>query len=169
MSYHEDLVINRNLLEEEWEDQSLRFIKYSEEWAKAILERDRARENLDLVRAQVDFKIRANPAAYGFEVDRKPTEGAISAMILQTDEYGNASREYQEASYNVNVLASAKEAFNHRKSALENLTKLWLGSFWSKVEVPPEARAAREGATREANEQAINKSPRLRSRLPQAG
>jgi len=40
----------------------------------------------------------------------------------------------------VNLLASAKVAFEHRKQALEGLTKLWLGGYFSNPNIPSEIK-----------------------------
>jgi hypothetical protein len=41
-----------------------------------------------------------------------------------------------EAAYQLNIIQSAVRAFDHRKAALENEVKLWLGAYYSGPKEP---------------------------------
>ena len=81
--YERDLKLDRDNLDREWEKQATLFMKWAERHAEALYERDRKKEKLDLVRAELDASLRANPELFGF--DKKPTESAISAWIISQD------------------------------------------------------------------------------------
>ena len=129
MGYEYDLNIDKYSLDLEWEKQAQLYMKWSERYAEAVRNRDRAKEKLELVRAAIDEDIRLNPEKYGF--DKKPTESAISAMIIKSDKYIEANRVFIESTKEMNVLAGAKEAMAHKKKALESITQLWLGGYYA--------------------------------------
>jgi hypothetical protein len=100
----------------------------SENWAKASLERDKAKESLEVVTARVSKAIRENPEKYGIE---KVTDKAVQENLLLNEEYRKASKAVIQAQYNVNVLQSMKEAAEHRGRALRILSDLYSGSYFS--------------------------------------
>lgn len=131
--YEQDLAIDPMLLDEEWLKQPGLFMKYSVLAAEAQKRRDQAKEKLDVVRAELDHKIRIEPEKYGLD---KSTDKAVEATIPTQQEYRDASRELVDASFEVNIVQSAVRAFDHRRSALENEVKLWLGSYFSGPKAP---------------------------------
>ena len=128
MGYQEELEIDQYALEEAWLGQAGRYAKWAEEAVNASYETDKLREDLDLKRAELDGKIRNDPASYGIA---KITESAISAAILMNAEYQEASNKVLESSRNAKILSVARDAFEHRKKALEKLTDLFLASYWA--------------------------------------
>lgn len=150
MSYKEDLKINKYLLEEEWSDHSDRYITYSDGYAEAVRERDDAKEELsfrkaeaqdelDRVKAELDIEIRTNYMSYGFE---KITEAIVSNWIIRQEAYKEALSHYRkvvrnynqklnQAEYSVNICDGARRAFEHRKIAMDNLTRLMLAGYFS--------------------------------------
>jgi len=133
-SYKDDLKIDKTKLDVEWEFQSLLFMKWAEAHAQAIFERDKVKEQLDFVRSEIDENIRVDFESYGF--DKKPTEAAISAKIIMTAKYKVMYEKLAEANKNVNILAGAREAMNHKKKALENITQLWTMGYFSDPKIP---------------------------------
>lgn len=122
MSYEEDLKINLNDLAENWDKQPQLYMKWAEKYAQAYFERDKKKEKLEIVKAQIDMDIRTNLDNYGF--DKKPTEAAISAKILMQPEYQAASTSVIEANRDMNIYNAAKTAMDHKKKALEMLSYL---------------------------------------------
>lgn len=140
LDYRGDLEIDKHDLPGAWEIQPQLYMKWAEEHAYAVQVRDQAKDNLDLVRANLDSAVRADPAAYGFTA--KPTEAAIGAVILQQDQYGDAVTALHEVNKNVNLLAGAKSAMEHKKRALENLTTLAVNEFYHSAGQPSQAAVA---------------------------
>jgi len=64
----------------------------------------------------------------------------VSAAITGDDGYKLAQQDLIESTRNVNLLAAAKSAFEHRKKALEGLTQLWLGGYYSNPNIPTEIK-----------------------------
>jgi hypothetical protein len=157
--YSADLQIDKYKLSEEWEDQSLLYMKWAERYAQAIYERDRLKEKMDLVKAQIDLYIRKNPNQYGFDTKPKPTEAAITNTILNEEEYQEAVEDYLLAKKNVNILQGVKDAMEHKKKALEAETSLWIGNYYSDPKVPEKAK---EDSSRKTSEELRKGLPRRR-------
>ena len=138
--YMKELAIDLHRLEEEWAMQPQLYMKYSELAAQAQLDRDKAKERLDVVRAEIDDKIRTEPLIYGAPVDKsgnlKLTEAWISGTIILQPEYKTASDAISQENYKMNIFKAAVSAFDHRKKALENEVNLWSGGYWSAPNLP---------------------------------
>lgn len=127
-NYENDLAIDPHLLDEEFLKQPVLYMKYGELSAKANFERDQAKEKMEAIKAEIDSDIRSNPNKYGLG---KITEGSISATILTQQKYKDALTEYNNKNLDSSRIQTAVRAFDHRKSALENLVKLWIGEYFS--------------------------------------
>lgn len=157
-SFKDDLIVDKYNLHLEWEKQPSLYMKWAELHANALQDQDRAKEQLDLVRANVDSKIRKNPDEYGLE---KVTESAISACIPKQEEYQVAQSALIEAKRNVAVLAGAKEAMAHKKKAIEMLTQLVIFGYYSDPKIPKDfVDKMGDKRRREINED-LNKNKRM--------
>ena len=137
MGYKEDLQMDKHSLDSEWERQALLYMKWAEEYADAVLTRDRAKEKVELVQAELYKEI---VESYIKEGEKKPTEGAITNITIGKVKFKEANSEYFEAKKNAEILAGAKEAMQHKKKALESMTHLWLGSYYAEPKIPAEAK-----------------------------
>lgn len=133
-SFKDDLVIDKFSLDSAWENQALLFCKWAELEVEALDQRDRAKERVDLVRAQLDAEIRKRAG------DKKPTEAAILSEIQQSKAYLEATDDYMNKVRTAKILGVAREGFDHRKTALVKLTDLFLAQYWSE---PKESRFAK--------------------------
>ena len=127
-NFTEDIKVDKFNLDEECVNQSERFCYWAEEYSESVSERDELKNKTEILRAQLDKKIRTNPESYGLE---KVTESAISNLIFLDKGYQKLLEEYRESVKSVNILLVAKEAFNHRKSMIEILAKLLLAGYYS--------------------------------------
>jgi len=130
--YYQDLVIDRFRLEEECVDQPRRFMKWSEDFAEAVFKRDKAKQNLKVVSAQVQQRVRQDPELYGVVSGvRGVTEGSIQAALDTHHEILEAEDKLIEADKDVQILKAAKESFDDRKRQITNLVHLQLGQYYS--------------------------------------
>jgi hypothetical protein len=136
--YEKDLGIDPHSLDEDWLRQPGLFMKYSVFAADAEKRRNQAKEKIDVVKAELDRSIRS-----ASDVDRlakykmeKLTENSISATILLQPEYKEARDALTEAEYELSILQGAVKAFDHKRAALENEVKLWLGSYFAGPKEP---------------------------------
>lgn len=160
MSYSKDIAIDKSQLDYEWLRQSLLYFKYSELYANAIFERDKAKERLEVVKAKIDLDIRKSPEEYGIS---RITEGAIASAITLDEEYVEAKNDYLNAVKEVNILAGVKGALEHKKSALETLAKLYLSGYWGEAKIPAEART-KYSKDDERQTEALKRNNRLKTR-----
>jgi len=138
--YKDDLNIDIYNLPMEWEAQPQLFIYWAEEHAYAMQRRDKAKEQLDLLRAQIDSDLRLNFGEYGFAA--KPTETAIASAILQQPTYIEAQNKLAEEQLNVNLMLAAKSGMETKRKALENLTSLQIAGFYGANTAPAESKVA---------------------------
>jgi len=145
--YENDLKINKYKLHEEWELQPELYAKWATRVAEALFERDQMKEELDLVKAEIDGEIRRNPSEFGF--DKKPTEVAILNCIIESKKFQNITNKFLEAKRSYNIMLGVKEAMEHRKKALESETSLWIGGYYSEPRLPKEAENIKNEASKE--------------------
>lgn len=124
--YSKDINIDEGALNEEWERQASLYVHYSIKVASAERKRNKAKEKLDVTKAELDRDIRKNPADFGLE---KITDTPVANCILTQDEYKEAHEELIETSYELSVLQGVLRAFDHKKKALENLVSLHIAGY----------------------------------------
>ena len=147
-NYKQDLEIDFSTLDTNWRDHSIHYMEWAEKWAQAVSQRDHAKESLEVMKATLDAEIREE-----FIGPKKLTESAIAAKIVLAPHYQKAQKILINANETVNHLQSAKSAFEARKKALEGLTNLWLGGYFSTPNVP---REVREEAYKKMEERVFN-------------
>lgn len=151
-----DFQIDRFRLDDEWVRQPDLFRRYSETLAMAKAEHDGLKNDLDVIRAETELKIRQDPDSYGLD---KVTEGVIKATVEVQPEVKQAEKDVVTARYKVGVLEAAVGALDHRKRALSDLVSLHLADYFSKPVAREEDRDARE----EMGKQRARRSQRRRT------
>jgi hypothetical protein len=125
--YDRDISINKHELDREWVQQANLMWKYAKAEADAEFAMDKAKERLDLVKADLDKKMRGLLAS----ADKKPTEAVIASAIIQHEDCRTASSEYLEAKHVYNIFRAAVKAISQRKDSLENLVWLFGKEYFS--------------------------------------
>lgn len=146
MDYAQDIEIREDELDVEWIGQASLVMKYCVIAADAHRDLDLAKEQVDIIRAQIDRDVRSDPAQFGLD---KVTEGSITSTILTSPDYQEAVKSYLQKKYEHEVAQGAVRAFDHRKSALENLVRLFGQSYFAGPAVPhnlSEVRSQRDAA-----------------------
>ncbi len=138
LNYEQDLQINEHALEREFITQSSKYMEYAEAAADADYDRKKAKENLEVVRAEVANGIREDAADAG----EKITEKAIETTIPMKTEYKEAHEEFLKADHDYLIMGAAVRAFEMKKGSLENLVKLLLGGYFSAPREEPVETAA---------------------------
>lgn len=93
-------------------------------YAEALDARDGAKTELEKVRARLYLKILNDN-------DKKPTEAAIQAVIATDPVYLAAQETLRDAELHVGKAVALRDGMHHRKSSLENLTRLVLADWYS--------------------------------------
>ena len=133
MDYEKDIVIDENALDIEWLDQPKLMLKYTRNSAKMRMLVDKAKQDLDIAKAEADKRIRKRPEKFGLE---KITEAAVMNAILIEEGYQEAYALYLEAKYESDMASGAVIAFEQRKSALENMVRLYNGNYFAGPKIP---------------------------------
>jgi hypothetical protein len=136
----DDLYVDRNDLPTEWEKQPQLYMYWAEEYAWAVMDRDKAKDQLDLVAADLDSAIRTDPAAYELV---KVTEASVAAAVKKQQSYGDAVEKLHQANLVVNRMAAARSAMDHKRKALEHLTTLAVNEFYSSNTAPASSQVTR--------------------------
>lgn len=158
-----ELSVDRNKLDDELIRQPGLYMKYAELASEAQFEMDKAKERLDLKKAELDNKIRLRFSG----ADKKPTEAAISGQVITDPEYVVANKEYLEACLTYRTMCNARDAFSHKKSGLESLVRLVVAGYWGDIR-QPFATARLEEKAEEKVATTLNDSPRL-AETPKTG
>jgi hypothetical protein len=125
-SYEEELRIDPDNLDHEWEAQPGLYQRYSEMLANAEKEKADLKEELDVLKAKKDLDIREGNYSRSIS---KLTEGTIESLLKEDEEVQKKVKELNEASYRVKLLGGAVEAFSHRKKALEKMVDLFIFGY----------------------------------------
>lgn len=134
MDYEKDVQINESALDLEWLNQPSLTFEYARNAALAEDRRDRAKEALELCKAEIDEDVRKNPSKYKLE---KVTDKAIESITMQDKEYKQKNDAYLTAKFELNVANGAMKAIGDmRKAALENLVKLIGQQYFAGPSVP---------------------------------
>jgi len=128
--------IDQNTLDTEWVAQPKVFYEYAIKLADARRDLEQSKAALDVVRAELDSKIRINPDSFGV---LKVTETVISNTIITQTGYQDSLDDMLTAKHNVDILQAAVNALDHRKSALERLVSLHGQNYFSTPKAPDEA------------------------------
>jgi len=133
-SYEKDCKLDIMNLDNHWLEQPMLVIKYGELYVNAEAERNKAKDQLELVKAELDSLIRGNPSTWGIE---KVTEGAIQATLIQHPDYQLANQALQKSINDLNLIKIARDAvMNDRKEALRGLTQLYVSGYFASSDLP---------------------------------
>jgi len=129
MSEFEDqLKIDKFNLDEEWVNQPSLYGFYASEVSDAQRALDKAKEKVEVIRSKLVVNINKFPQKFNF---KKVTASITEAIIVSDTEYRDALDEMHERKYELSILQGAVRAFDHRKSALENIVKLHSQQYFS--------------------------------------
>lgn len=134
LDYENDIRIDQDSLDLEWLDQPHLVLVYSKNlafWKKQV---EIAKQEMDLIKAELDKKIREDPFEY--EISVKVTESVVLNTIISQPDYKKAYAKYIDAKYEHNIAQAAVDAVEHRKSALENLVRLYGQQYFAGPKVP---------------------------------
>lgn len=131
--YEEDVTIDDAALDVEWLQQAKLMLKYGAYGAQKRKEVDQKKEELEVIKAELDRKIRETPEAFGLS---KITETVVQNTIIVQTDYKNIMNEYIEAKYELDMAMIAVRAIDTKKNALENLVKLYGQQYFAGPKVP---------------------------------
>lgn len=124
-----DLKINKYKLDEECLTHASTYNRYAEMATKSKTELTKVKDKLALVTAERNIAIRKQIAESGSKVTEKMIESYIEvdSEVLKVKK---ELREIEEVNATFNAIL---ESFDHRKSELDNLVKLYCAGYFSVV------------------------------------
>jgi len=134
MNYEEDVEISADDLDVDCLGQPSLMLKYGKHEAEMDKELALEKERLDLVKAEIDKKIREAPEDFGIET--KVTETVITNTILASEVYKKAYKKYLDVKFEYDVAKSAVRAVAQRKDMLEALIRLHGQQYFSGPSIP---------------------------------
>lgn len=127
VDFEKDISINKYKLDEECLSHSSLYFRYSSMQADAKTRVSKAKDELELVQAERYDVIKD-------EFEKKGTKTTIPMMekaVLSDKEVLRAKNKLREAEDIYAKLSVAVQAFEHRKSELDNLVKLYCSGYYS--------------------------------------
>ena len=123
----QDVTINKYKLDDECVIQASRYQYWAEAQADAKTKVDRAENKLKLTQAEALGRAKARLEKLG----EKTTVDAIAATAAQDTEVKDAMEALLDAKEELYHLDAAVRSMDHRKSELDNLTKLYGSAYFS--------------------------------------
>ena len=168
-NFKEDMAVDKNRLDEEWERQPMLYSEYTDMAAHANRKLARAAEKVKVVRSRLTLEALSGEIE---SLGKKPTGPATEAYYRNHEDHKKAKEEHLACIYDADQMNNALFALNHRKAALENLVKLQLNNYYSRTFVDKEevGGAAAENlseSTRTGSKNAANEKIRGRGRSRQ--
>ncbi len=160
---YEGLRFDKHNLDEEFEEQSRRFIDWALLYGQSLTLRKRAEGKLERVKGQVDLDVRKNPAKYSLTPDDKGKvmESAIKSAVVNSEELMAAEEDFYWVYELSNLFKYAMESFIQRKELLKGEGELWINKYYPSP-VVRESEARRQGAKNEMEEDLQDRMGRRR-------
>lgn len=162
LGYKDEVKIDKFALDEEWLHHPAIFMKWAEKAADAVYDRDKAKERLDFIEAELDADVRSG--WNGYCPDQKMTESGVTAWVRRQPMYREAVENLNTATRTMNIMIAAKVAFEHRKKALEKLTELFMAGHYSRPVVSQQSKYQAEQAHLARSTAALGDNPRVMGR-----
>lgn len=127
LDFKRDFGIEYDALDIEWIRHPQTYMKWAEASAMAdqlVREKEEALARVD---ALIDNEVRINNEGK----DKRVTADFVKAQIAADQRHIAATMDLNDAIFNAKKCTSAVKALEHKKSALENLVRLWAGQYFS--------------------------------------
>lgn len=135
-NFEKDLEIDKDKLDEAWLKQPRLYFNYARLAEDASNNLAKTKDDLEITHAKIDSNVRQSAAAN----DEKMTDKIAESRVLKSKEYQKALDEYNQAKHDYGILQAAVRALDHKKSALENLVKLYVGGYYASPVEPREKK-----------------------------
>ena len=127
-NYTDDLKIDQYNLDDELIKQAQIFMEWASLYARASIDRETAKNKLDIIKAKEESLVRTN-------MKTKLTEPAIQSKVIQKARVKKYTKKYLAALYEEKILNEAKTALKAKQKMLEGLVQLRIQSYYSDPKV----------------------------------
>lgn len=131
MSVKDDVRLDINNLDKEWERQSELMEEYSSALSNLNREYSDMKLVLDGIIAEKKIRYRTDGEIFYKEKTTKVTEGALSDAIDCDIDITNQKKLLVEKQYQIDMIKGIVEALRHKKSALEREVDLYIAGYFS--------------------------------------
>ena len=129
--WKERLAINIYDLHNDVATQPSYYADVAEVAAELKAEVQAAKSNLELVKAEINSDVRANPGQYNLD---KVTEGAIQTAVTLSGRVKEADAVYALACRQHDMIQVLVTAFEHRRSMINNEVQLYINNYWGELQ-----------------------------------
>ena len=129
MNFKDDVTLDKNNLDIEWEKQSGIMEEYSTALAKSNKEYNDMKIDFDNIVATKKYEWRNSGFVAIDDKSTKVTEGALSDGIDVL--FVDGKKELAQKQYEIDVLKGVVEALRNKKSALEYEVQLFMSGYYS--------------------------------------
>jgi hypothetical protein len=133
LNYANDVSIDESALDVEWLRQPTLVRLYNQEVAERKHQLARLSEELGVLKAELTRKINTNPEKYGLA---KATVDTVNSTIVIQEEYQDLRNQIIESEYELEMAIGGSRAMDHKKTALENLVKLFGQNYFAGPALP---------------------------------
>jgi len=144
LNFDKDLSIDKYQLDKECVTHSQLYYHYSELAANAKNNVGILSDNLKLLMSETNTKIRNR----FIKTETKYTEALINAEVEKNQEVVEAREKLRDAELNLAKIQAGVSAFEHRKSQLDNLVRLYCAGYFS---TPSNGGKPKEGINEQAS------------------
>lgn len=120
--FSDEVSINKYKLDDELVEQPQRYYNWAKLEAKAADEVALLKDKVEIVKAEVEIRIRKHPTAY--DLPDNPKEALIKAAVLIQPKVKRINKKLLKAMKTHRLLTKAEKSFEHRKKSLEGLVSL---------------------------------------------
>lgn len=120
-------LIDRNALDDMWVQQPQHYSDIADRLALEISLRDEAKDDMNGLMATVDAEVREAH----LDDEKKPTETQIKNEVADDSRVKAAKIKLRGFERTIGRLQALKETFSMRRYALQDLTQLYLGSYYT--------------------------------------
>lgn len=136
IDYQRAVAIDPDKLEEEIFSQPGLYMEFSEIYSEAEKKREKLKNKLEILEADLDFRIRSKPEMFGLESLKSVTESLVKNTIQRQDEVQALNEKIIQANYDLNRVKFAITALEHKKKMLEKSVDLYNGQYFSPIKAP---------------------------------
>ena len=133
LNYANDVSIDESALDVEWLRQPTLVRLYNQEVAERKRQLARLSEEFGVLKAELTRKINTNPEKYGLA---KATVDTVNSTIVIQEEYQDLRNQIIESEYELEMAIGGSRAMDHKKTALENLVKLFGQNYFAGPALP---------------------------------
>ncbi len=159
--FRESIKLSINTLDKNAIEQPSLYEDYSRKWAEAVYARDKVKEQISIIKSEIDEEIRRNPKNFGWTAEKDVTETWLNKQIDAHEKVKEANQKLIDAQHEVNVFSSAKETLEHRKKMLEVLTDLYKGNYFTARSRSGEAFSNATEKSVEDHDEHLSKNSRI--------